>query len=254
MRSVLILGGTTEARLLAQKLGEGVVLSLAGRTRAPLLPDVPVRIGGFGGAQGLADYLLREKIAAIVDATHPYAARISANAVQAAKIAQVPLLQVRRPEWVPGAGDKWVDCADVAEVIKGLGSAPRRVFLAMGRQEIAPFATAPQHHYLVRSVDPIGQDAALPDAVFMTARGPFKADDERGLLERHRIDSVVSKNSGGAASYGKITAARELGLPVYMIQRPELPDADFVESVEEAIIWIGAIPIPEGAAPAADRH
>jgi len=239
---ILILGGTTEARQLAQHLtgrtGLAVVLSLAGRTAAPAQQPVPVRIGGFGGAQDLADYLGAQKIDVLIDATHPYAAIISANAANAARRAGVRLLALRRPGWVPVAGDRWIEVADVTVAVHALGDTPRRVFLALGRKEIEPFVVAPQHYYLVRSVDPVVPPLAVPHAVYITGRGPFAETDERTMLEQHRIDVIVAKNSGGAATYGKIAAARALGLPVIMLRRPAVPDVEAVETVNDAVAWL----------------
>ncbi|RUV19663.1 cobalt-precorrin-6A reductase [Mesorhizobium sp. M7A.F.Ca.MR.245.00.0.0] len=237
---ILILGGTTEARQLAGKLAAraSVTLSLAGRTESPVAQGVPVRTGGFGGADGLADYLRKEHIDLLIDATHPYAAQISANAAQAARVAGVPILALRRPGWEPVEGDRWTEVDTSGDAARALGPAPRRVFLALGRQEVAAFEAAPQHHYLVRSVDAIEPKLAVPDASYLLARGPFREAEERTLLEEHRIDVVVSKNSGGAATYGKIAAARALGLEVVMIQRPVLPDVPAAESVEALTVMV----------------
>jgi precorrin-6A/cobalt-precorrin-6A reductase len=249
---ILILGGTAEARSLAERLAGrpnlAVTLSLAGRTAAPAVQPVPVRIGGFGGAHGLARYLSAEGIDALIDATHPYAAVISANAVRAARSAGVPLLALRRPPWRPVAGDRWIEVADVPAAVAALGAGPRRVFLALGRQELAPFAQAPQHHYLVRSVDPVDPPLAVPHATYVTGRGPFTQADDRALLREHGIEVIVAKNSGGGATYGKIAAARTLGLAVIMPSRPPLPAVHAVETVEEALAWLD-----HGCAPRADR-
>lgn len=238
---VLILGGTMEARQLAERLAErtdlAVTLSLAGRTMAPAAQPVPVRLGGFGGAQGLADYLREERIDVLVDATHPYAAAISANAAAAAPQARVALLALRRPAWTPITGDRWIAVADVAGAVQALGKIARRVFLALGRKEIAPFADAPQHRYLVRSVEAISPPLELPHAVYITGRGPFAEADECALLTRHRIEVIVAKNSGGPATYGKIAAARTLGLPVIMLRRPPLPAVEAVATVDDAVAW-----------------
>ncbi|WP_136620203.1 MULTISPECIES: cobalt-precorrin-6A reductase [Mesorhizobium] len=232
---ILILGGTTEARQLAGKLAAraSVTLSLAGRTESPVAQGVPVRTGGFGGADGLAAYLRKEHIDLLIDATHPYAAQISANAAQAARVAGVPILALRRPGWEPVEGDRWTLVDTSGDAAQALGRAPRRVFLALGRQEVAAFEAAPQHHYLIRSVDPVEPKLAVPDAVYLLARGPFHEAEERALLEKHRIDVVVSKNSGGAATYGKIAAARVLGIEVVMVRRPALPDVASAETVEQ---------------------
>jgi precorrin-6A/cobalt-precorrin-6A reductase len=239
---ILILGGTTEARQLAGRLARradlAITLSLAGRTAAPAPQPVPVRIGGFGGAEGLADYLASEKIDALIDATHPYAAQISANAVVAAKHTGTPMLALRRPAWTAIAGDRWIEVDDVTSAVRELGDTPHRVFVALGRNEIEPFVAAPQHRYLVRSVDPVVPPLAVPHAAYITGRGPFDEADERALLERHRIDVIVAKNSGGTASYGKIAAARALGLPVIMLRRPAMPDVEAVETVDDAVAWL----------------
>ncbi|MER9939847.1 cobalt-precorrin-6A reductase [Mesorhizobium sp. M0088] len=237
---ILILGGTTEARQLAGKLAAraSITLSLAGRTESPVAQGVPVRTGGFGGADGLADYLRKEPIDLLIDATHPYAAQISANAAQAARVAGVPILALRRPGWEPVEGDRWTEVITSGDAARALGLAPRRVFLALGRQEVAAFEAAPQHHYLVRSVDAIEPKLAVPDASYLLARGPFREAEERALLEKQRIDVVVSKNSGGEATYGKIAAARALGLEVVMIQRPVLPDVPAAESVEALTMMV----------------
>ena len=239
---VLILGGTTEASALAQALAVdpryAPVLSLAGRTRNPRLPPVPVRIGGFGGVDGLARAMREMGAAALVDATHPFAARISANAVLAAAEASVPLLAIRRPEWVPGEADQWTMLSDLTAAASALGGTPRRVLLTIGKQEIAPFRTEAQHHYVIRSVEP-PDPALLPlGCVVIAARGPFAEADERRLLVEHGIEVIVTKNSGGTATRAKLDAARALGLPVLMIRRPPPSPAESVETVEGALRWL----------------
>ena len=235
---VLILGGTTEARQLAGRLiergGLKITLSLAGRTREPAAQPVPVRTGGFGGAEGLARYLAQEHIRLLIDATHPYAAQISRNAAGAAKLANVPILALRRPPWLPVAGDRWTEVASLGEAAERLGNAPHRVFLALGRQDVRVFSTAPQHFYLIRSVDPIEPPLDVPHATYLTARGPFDEESERALLQSYGIDAIVAKNSGGDATYAKIVAARALGIEVIVIRRPELPDVPTAETVDEA--------------------
>ncbi len=199
---------------------------------------MPLRIGGFGGAAGLAEYLAAERIDRLIDATHPYAAVMSANAAHAARMSGVPLLALRRPAWTAVAGDRWTEVADTPAAAQALGASPRNVFLALGRNEIAAFQAAPQHRYLVRSVDPVEPPLAVPQATYIEARGPFREDDDRALLEAHAIDVVVSKNSGGAAAYGKIAAARALGIEVILLRRPALPEAPAVATVEEAVAWL----------------
>jgi precorrin-6A/cobalt-precorrin-6A reductase len=242
MARILILGGTAEARQLAGRLagraGLDVTLSLAGRTATPAAQPVPVRVGGFGGAQGLANYLAGERIDALIDATHPYANTISANAVAAARRSGVQLIALRRPPWVKVAGDRWVEVSDVGEAVRAIGQTPRRVFVALGRNELTPFTIAPQHYYLIRSVDPVDPPLPLPHVGYVTGRGPFGEADDRALMIEHRIDAMVAKNSGGTATYGKIAAARSLGIDVIMLRRPPPPDGAAVETIEEAVAWL----------------
>ncbi|TPN18649.1 cobalt-precorrin-6A reductase [Mesorhizobium sp. B2-3-3] len=250
MKTILILGGTTEARQLAGRLAmrASVTLSLAGRTESPVAQGVPVRVGGFGGADGLASYIRETGTDLLIDATHPYAARISANAAQAARLSRVPILALRRPGWKPVEGDRWIEVDAVGAAVQALGDTPRRVFLALGRQEVAAFEAAAQHHYLIRSVDPIEPKLAVPDADYLLARGPFGEPDERALLSEQRIEIVVSKNSGGVATYGKIAAARALGIEVIMVRRPALPEVPSAETVEA----LGAM-VDHFVEPAAER-
>lgn len=244
---ILILGGTTEARQLAVRLAErgdcAITLSLAGRTENPVAQGVPVRSGGFGGADGLAAYLRETAADLLIDATHPYAARISANAEAASHRAGIKLMALRRPQWEPVGGDRWTLAEDVAGAVRALGGiasegGSRRVFLALGRQEVAAFETAPQHFYLIRSVDPVDPPLAVAEARYLLARGPFDEADERALLAEHGIDAVVSKNSGGAATYGKIVAARALGIEVIMVRRPLLPDVPAAQSVDDLLAMV----------------
>jgi precorrin-6A/cobalt-precorrin-6A reductase len=239
MARILILGGTAEARQLAGRLAQRgdlfITLSLAGRTASPAAQPVPVRVGGFGGADGLAGYLREQRIDALIVATHPYAAMISANAVTAAREANVPLVVLRRPPWRAVAGDRWTEVDDVAAAVRAIGEVPRRVFVTLGRNEIGPLTAAPQHHYLIRSVDPVEPPLRLPHADYVTGRGPFGEAEDRALMTAHRIDLVLSKNSGGTATYGKIAAARALGREVVMLQRPPAPNVPAVASIEEAI-------------------
>jgi precorrin-6A/cobalt-precorrin-6A reductase len=239
MKRILILGGTTEGRQLAGKLAArgdfDVTLSLAGRTRDPVPQGVPVRVGGFGGAEGLAAYLTDHNIDLLIDATHPYAARISANAAHAAQLTGVPAIALRRPPWGQEPGDRWKSVPSVAMAVAALGDRPRRVFLALGRQEVQPFEYAPQNFYLVRSVEPIYPPLDVPAAGYVLARGPFSEADDRDLLEDWGIDTIVAKNSGGDATYGKIAAARKLGIEVFLIRRPPLPDLPSGADVEEVL-------------------
>jgi precorrin-6A/cobalt-precorrin-6A reductase len=242
MPRLLILGGTSEARELGERLaGRGdlvVTTSLAGRTARPAAQAVAVRVGGFGGAAGLAAYLRAQRIDALIDATHPFAVTISTHAAAAAAAASIPLIALRRPPWQPVAGDRWLHVADRDAAVAATGSTPRHLFLALGRQDLAPFERAPQHAYLVRSVDPVVPPLRLARVTYVCARGPFSEADDRALLSEHRIDAVVAKNSGGAATYSKIAAARSLGLEVIMIARPLAPAVPTVETVAEAIAWL----------------
>jgi precorrin-6A/cobalt-precorrin-6A reductase len=242
MPRILILGGTTEARQLAGRLAKradlDVTLSLAGRTSSPAAQGVPIRSGGFGGAAGLADYLMKERIDALIDATHPYANVISANAAAAARKTGTPFVALRRRPWIAVAGDRWTEVGDIGEAVHALGDAPRHVFAALGRNELTLFIEAPQHHYLIRSVDPVDPPLALPHAAYVTGRGPFSEADDRALMRSHCIDAVIAKNSGGSATYGKIAAARALGIEVFMVRRPAVIDAPAVETVVEALAWL----------------
>ena len=240
---LLILGGTTEATALAKGLagqpGLAPILSLAGRTSAPLASPVPTRVGGFGGAEGLARYLRDEGIDRLIDATHPFAARISANAAQAADRASVPVLAIRRPAWVAIEGDRWVEVADMAAAADALGARPRTVFLTIGRQEVAAFAAAPHHAYVVRTIEPLHGALPVPRLTTITARGPFDAVAEMALMRETGIEVVVSKNAGGAATSGKVAAARRLGLPVVMVRRPDKPVVPSVPDAGGALRWLG---------------
>jgi precorrin-6A/cobalt-precorrin-6A reductase len=222
---ILILGGTTEAMALARRIaarGEiDALLSLAGRTVSPVLPPVPHRIGGFGGVEGLAAFLREARIRAVIDATHPFAARMKANAAAACEAAHVPLLALTRPAWVRQPGDHWTEVETAEAAAQALGAAPRRVFLTAGRLEIPAFLAMPQHVYLIRTIDP--PEAMPPNATLLLDRGPFDAGAEEVLMRREGIEILVTKNSGGAATEGKILAARALGLPVILIARPETP-------------------------------
>ena len=236
---VLILGGTTEASALAKLIaGDSrfeATLSLAGRTSAPKPQPLPTRVGGFGGAQALAQWLLDEKIEAVVDATHPYADQISANAVAACRQAHLPLASIVRAVWEAEPGDRWQVVPNAGTAATALGKASRRVFLSLGRLELRAFTVAPQHRYIARTID-LPQDVELPpDTRFIRARGPFDLAAETKLLTDEKIDVIVSKNSGGSATYPKIEAARRLGLPVILIARPDKPAGHAVTSPEAAV-------------------
>lgn len=250
---LLILGGTTEATALAARLAAehpriAATVSLAGRTQAPRPLPLPVRIGGFGGAEGLARFLAASATRAVVDATHPFAAVMPFNAAAACRLAAIPLLALKRPEWQQLEGDRWTHVGSMAEAVTALGASPRRVFLTIGRQELAAFAAAPQHAYLARVIDP-PEGPVPPDLTLIRDRGPFDADAEAALMRRERIEVVVAKNAGGDATAGKIAAARHLGLPVIMVTRPAKPNVPTVATVDEAMIWLashGCLPTLRG--------
>jgi len=237
---VVILGGTSDGRQLAERLAldprYGVVLSFAGRTRSLQLPPVPCRVGGFGGVEGLVEYLRRESCQALIDATHPFAAQMSLHAVRAVEQTGTPLLRVECPAWQRAAGDRWREVPDMEQAVAALGQAPRRVFSSVGRLEVEAFRAAPQHHYLLRAVDEFSIE--LPHARVLAARGPFDVAGERELFERERVELIVSKNAGTAATYAKIEAARALGLPVVMLARPVLPPAPTVAMWQSALDWL----------------
>jgi len=235
------LGGTSEASALARALagaGMDAVFSYAGRTGARAAQPLPVRVGGFGGIPGLVRYLRDEAITHIVDATHPFAAQMSSHAVAASAETGVPLVALERAPWLPGAGDSWTRVPDTEAAVAALPDRPSRVFLAIGRQTLAPFAAAPQHRYLLRFVDPPEAPPPLPDAEVIVDRGPFTPEGDLVLLREHEIDVVVSKNAGGSGARAKLDAARELGLPVVMIDRPPVPERPRVDSVEAVMRWL----------------
>lgn len=237
----LILGGTSDASLLAAEIaraGIDAVYSYGGRTRAPADQPLPTRIGGFGGVSGLADTIRREGITHVIDATHPFAAEMSRNAVEACAETGTPLIALERAPWTRAPGDSWIEVGDVAAAAATLPEASANVFLAIGRQHIASFASRPQHTYTLRFVDP--PEAPLPFAAdVIVSRGPFTLDGELGMLRRREIAWIVARNSGGDGARAKIDAARMLGLPVVMISRPQLPERLRVESVTEVMQWLG---------------
>jgi precorrin-6A/cobalt-precorrin-6A reductase len=238
---VLVLGGTGEGRRLAGELagvpGLSVVSSLAGRVRAPVLPPGEVRIGGFGGPEGLADYLRFERITALVDATHPFAARMSTSAASAAADLGVPLLALRRPAWTEQPGDRWHRVPDLAAAARALPGLGERVFLTTGRQGLAEFAALDELWFLVRAVDPPEPPMPRRTTVLLD-RGPFTVDGELALLTEQRIDVLVTKDSGGSMTAAKLLAARRLGVPVVMQSRPAVPEVATVATVAEAVDWV----------------
>lgn len=245
---VLVLGGTTEARLLAESLvnsglpaGVRVTSSLAGRVGRPKLPPGEVRIGGFGGADGMAAWLRAHRVDAVIDATHPFAGKISFNAAAAAAAVHVPLLALRRPGWVPVEGDRWHSADSLAGAAGLLPALGRRVFLTTGRMGLAAFAGLDELWFLMRSVD--APDAPYPAHMeILLDRGPFTPDGERELIRRHRIDVLVTKDSGGDATAPKLAAAREAGVPVVVVRRPPVPEGVPVAGdPEQAITWLSTL-------------
>ncbi|MEU8772594.1 cobalt-precorrin-6A reductase [Streptomyces sp. NPDC048606] len=240
---VLVLGGTTEARRLAQALAGDpayrVTTSLAGRVASPVLPPGEVRVGGFGGVEGLARWIVEHGVTRVVDATHPFAEHMSFHASGAGALTGVPLLALRRPGWTPGPGDAWTfadSLAHAADLVAELGD---RVFLTTGRTGLHAFAGLTDTWFLVRSVDP-PQGPVPPRLEVLLARGPFDLAQERELLARHRIDLLVTKDSGGSATAPKLTAAREAGVPVLVVRRPPTPaHVPEAHSVEAALQWLG---------------
>ncbi len=249
---LLVLGGTGEARSIAQALTSlppnsavdlTLISSLAGRTQDLQLPPGLSRVGGFGGEVGLADYLRQERIEGVVEATHPFAVQLSRLAVRAAQLVGVRLVRLVRPAWVAGAGDRWLSVADHAgavALLRDLGAEGlERVFLTIGRQGVGAYAGLQSFWFLMRMIDP--PEGPVPPGEICLARGPFTLDQERALLVRYGLGAIVTKNSGGAATEAKLVAARELGLPVVMIERPPVPEAEQVTSVAAAIAWIAAL-------------
>ena len=215
------------------------VVSFAGRVERPVRQPLPQRVGGFGGVQGLVAYLRAEGVTHVVDATHPFAAEMSGNAVAACREAGVPLVALTRPEWKAGPGDRWERVPDIPAAVAALDRPRERVMLAVGRMHLDDFAPNPQHFYLLRLVDPPKGDLPFPDAHAVVDRGPFTEAGDRALMEEHGIGLVVSKNSGGTGAAAKLGAARALGLPVLMIDRPALPERREVARPEEVLDWIG---------------
>ncbi|WP_067895905.1 cobalt-precorrin-6A reductase [Nocardia vaccinii] len=247
---VLILGGTREARKLAEMVsgesGFQVVSSLAGRVRRPVLPVGEVRVGGFGGVDGLRDWISDNEIHALIDATHPFAGVISAHAAAAAAALDLPVLHVRRPGWRERPGDRWIRVPDVASAVDTVAELGSRIFLTIGRQEAGAFAGPTTRWFLIRSIDP--PTAPLPpNHELLLARGPFAVEDEIRLLTEHRIDVLVTKDSGGELTVAKLLAARTCGIPVVMIDRPPLPaGARVAESVAAAWEWLRALSCGSG--------
>jgi precorrin-6A/cobalt-precorrin-6A reductase len=242
-RSILVLGGTAEGREVAAALHEArapVISSLAGRVARPRLPAGEVRIGGFGGPEALARWLEEHEIGAVIDATHPFADRISRSAVLACRRAAVPLLRLERPGWSERPGDRWLWADDLdaaAALIPRLGS---RVLLTTGRQGLAAFKDVRAAWFLVRCVDP-PKPPLPPHCEVLLDRGPYTMHGERALMAEHGIDALITKDSGGSHTQPKLDAARERGLPVVVVRRPPRPDVETVSTAGEALDWVGHV-------------
>jgi len=239
---VLLLGGALEARRLAERIAaerrlEGVV-SLAGRTSAPMAQDLPLRVGGFGGVEGLMRYIKEERIDKVIDAMHPFAARMAENARDACRALGVPILKLSRAQWTPQSGDRWIEAADQAEAAMALGAPPRRVFLTTGRLGLPNYISAPQHFYLVRAIEPPAERDLPPHCETILERGPFDCESEMKLMRLHKIDALVTKNSGGDSTYAKIEAARRLGIDVVIIARPHIDGVRVVHEIECAMAFL----------------
>lgn len=241
MPNLLILGGTIEASRLCEavaRAGLPATLSYMGRVERPKPQPVAQRIGGFGGAEGLADWLRANAITHLIDATHPFAAQMSTNAIAAAQAAGVPLIALTRPPWAPGPGDDWQRVPDMEAAVDALAGPAQRIMLAIGRMHLPAFAAQPQHHYLLRLVDDPASPPPLPNHVVIVDRGPFSVERDLALMRAHGIERVVSKNAGGSGARAKLDAARELGLPVVMIERPALPPRRETTEIDAVLRWI----------------
>ncbi|KJK09134.1 MULTISPECIES: cobalt-precorrin-6A reductase [Pseudomonas] len=233
MKRILLLGGITEALAIARTLGPEHVYSLAGIGRVPSDLKCQVRVGGFGGADGLAAYLLGESIDLLIDATHPYAAQISANAARASQLTGVPCWALRRPAWQAQAADDWREVAGWAELIEALRPFRRPLF-TLGREPLAHLDEIPAHQFwTLRALEACPSNDRCE---VIGARGPFQLEDERTLFERRQIDVLISKNSGSAATEPKLQVARERGITVLILGRPQLPDVSRHFSTVQALL------------------
>ena len=226
---------------MAQSLadhGLPATLSYMGRVERPKPQPIALRIGGFGGVAGLATYLRDNHITHVIDATHPFAAQMSANAIAACAQTGSPLAALTRPAWTAGPGDTWHSVPDIAAAVAALQGPPRRVMLAIGRLHLAEFAAQPQHHYLLRLVDAPQTPPPLPNHTTIVDRGPFDAARDMALMQDHASDLIISKNAGGSGSIAKLHAARALGLAVLMIERPALPPRLELTRPDQVLDWI----------------
>ena len=244
VRRILILGGTAEASALAtwllDRAGDRIDLisSFAGRVEGLRPPPGRIRIGGFGGADGLAAYIRDEAVDLLVDATHPFADRMSRNAREAADLTGTPRLLVWRPSWPRHALDRWIEVDGIAAAAHALRHLGRRVWLTVGGTDLVPFAALTDRWFLVRVIDARRTPPPFADCTVIEGRGPFSLENERALIRHHRIEVVVSKASGGPATYAKIEAAREADLPVVMVRRPPPEPGERVEGIADAVEWV----------------
>ena len=214
------------------------IFSYAGRVKKPKAQPLPTRVGGFGGVDGLAAFITQQRITHVVDATHPFASKMSPNVLAAALQTGIPAIALTRPAWAPTTHDNWQHVASIEDAVSALEGPPQRVLLAIGRMHLAAFAAQPQHHYVLRLVDE--PTAPPPLAHFTTTvdRGPFTLEGDLALLKTQRIERIVCKNAGGEGAVSKLDAARALGVPVIMIDRPQLPARHEVHSVDQVLAWL----------------
>lgn len=218
--------------------GIAATFSYAGRVKAPKVQPLPTRVGGFGGVEGLAAFITQQRITHVVDATHPFASQMSRHVLTAARQTSVPAIALTRPAWMPGAGDHWQSVASIEAAVNALEGPPQRVLLAIGRMHLAAFAEKPQHHYVLRLVDEPTTPPPLANFTTTVDRGPFTLEGDLTLLKSQRIERIVCKNAGGTGASSKLEAARTLGVPVVMIERPTLPPRHEVHSVDEVLAWL----------------
>lgn len=220
--------------------GLDAVYSYAGRVATPKAQPLPTRVGGFGGVDGLVHYMREHNITHVVDATHPFAAQMSWNAFHACKQVGVALCALTRPAWQSQEGDYWTHVADIDGAVAALEGPAKRVLLALGKQNVPAFAAQPQHHYVLRLVDEPDEAPAVPNHTVVVSRGPFDVAGDLALIQKHGVELVVCKNSGGAGAEAKLTAARKLELPVVMIDRAALPPRKELATVDAALEWLAA--------------
>lgn len=239
--NLLILGGTTQASRLAESCAAhklNATLSYAGRVERVKPQPIPTRSGGFGGAEGLAQYIQSNNITHLIDATHPFAAQISGNAITAARSLALPYCAFTRPAWQPQSDDDWQIIPSLEAAIDWLERPAMRVMLAIGRQYLSAFEAQPHHHYLLRLVDPPITPPNFPNHQIVISRGPFTLASDLELLKQHHIEVIISKNSGGEGARAKLDAARQLGLQVVMIERPSYPERLEFNALDAVMNWV----------------